>query len=101
MDNFQIVEEKHADSITPTKNVDHYTVQSVKTTVQPVDLRILRVVVVDFMHFCVILEVYRNKTASTSTNQPKRNPTMFKTFNEIAKTQDVAALRARIQNGEL
>ena len=26
---------------------------------------------------------------------------MFKTFNEIAKTQDVAALRARIQNGEL
>lgn len=26
---------------------------------------------------------------------------MFKTFNEIAKTQDVAALRERIQNGEL
>ncbi len=26
---------------------------------------------------------------------------MFKTFNEIARTQDVAALRARIQNGEL
>lgn len=26
---------------------------------------------------------------------------MFKTFNEIAKTQDVAALRARIQDGEL
>ena len=26
---------------------------------------------------------------------------MFKTFNEIAKTQDVAALRARIQGGEL
>lgn len=26
---------------------------------------------------------------------------MSKTFNEIAKTQDVAALRARIQNGEL
>ena len=26
---------------------------------------------------------------------------MFKTFNEIAKTQDVAALRERIQDGEL
>ena len=26
---------------------------------------------------------------------------MFKTFNEIARTQDVAALRERIQNGEL
>lgn len=26
---------------------------------------------------------------------------MFKTFNEIAKTQDVTALRARIQDGEL
>ena len=26
---------------------------------------------------------------------------MFKTFNEIAKTQDVAALRARIKDGEL
>lgn len=26
---------------------------------------------------------------------------MFKTFNEIAKPQDVAALRARIQDGEL
>ena len=26
---------------------------------------------------------------------------MFKTFDEIAKTQDVAALRARIKDGEL
>ena len=26
---------------------------------------------------------------------------MFKTFNEIARTQDVAALRARIKDGEL
>ena len=26
---------------------------------------------------------------------------MFKTFNEIARTQDVAALRARIRDGEL